>query len=1234
MQYSELIQFTALESVIEIRKADQISRAKELVATYVISKEMADRLIHLVFPQLQFNQQCDNKALLIIGNYGTGKSHLMAVISSIAENVELVKQLNHSLVAETAKIVAGKFQVLRIEIGATSMSLRDIISLELSQFLATKGINFQFPDINQVTNNKIVFTEMMQQFVKHYPEQGLLLVVDELLDYLSTRSDQNLILDLSFLREIGEVCKEQRFRFIAGLQETIFNNPRFEFVANVLRRVKDRFEQLFITRQDIKFVVTERLLKKTAQQKLIIENYLNQFASSYSNMLERMDEFVTLFPVHPEYINIFANLTIIEKREILRTLANNTHRLKQQIIPKNYPGLLTYDSYWHSLRENPSFRTLPEVREVIECSQVLENRLQQNFARPRYLPMALRIIHALSVHRLTTYDIKAPIGVTAKNLVEHLCLYESELNDLAGERADNLLSLVEMVLQEILKTVNQQFISYNAENSEYYIDFSKHYDFDALIEKRAESLDGQLLNRYYYTILKQVMEVSDVPSSEYQNYSWFYDLEWFSHKVTRQGFLIFGLPNEETIELVKTTNYFLLYFLPIYQSVNLPNSSTENELFFRLIVKDAVFEQTIKLYSAASELAMMSSGPTKTLYESKVKVYLHQLIRWLQVHKITGFELTYQAKTQSLIAWLKTVKSYNIDTNLLIPDQTLLANFRDLIDLVANICLNSYFTKLFPEYPVFPILISRENLNQITQNTLRGLANLEQSSRQTDGILTALDLLHNGKLKVTHSKYAKIILDRMQIGQVLNREELMPNEYLLPYHLEAELVIILIVALVVSNEIILAMPEQSYDATQLDALATIPIAKLVEFKYLEFCKTFNLENIKALFALFSLTDDLAIALTQNKENALQKLKIQITAKLTQCIHIQQIVNAGLVFWERDIFGQKQTQSYQTGLAQLKIFLESLQIYTTPLQFKHFHHSKIEIDAHQICLNNLQQIANLQTILIDSNALIAYLVTAERNLPSKHNWVQKAQVTREAILSQLKQPYQNSLNYRVQQKLHDLKQQYIQAYFSLHQQMRLNQKESQSKQELLQNKCLFKLKKLANIDILPKQQLDDFENQVNQLVGCYHLNFRDLAERAVCPHCHYQPVKDEQSLSALMQLMQLKQQLLELEQQWLQILLSELTGVSQKLLKKSFQQQITYFLTQSALPTEITNDFVQAVQESLSNLEKVTIPFENLKTALLANGSPMTVAEIQSRFDQYLINLVAELDDKQVRIILE
>ena len=85
MKYGDIIHFDPIESVVQLRDADKSSSAQHLVNTYVISKEMAERLIGLVIPQLQFDQPVDNKGLLVVGNYGTGKSHLMSVVSSLAE---------------------------------------------------------------------------------------------------------------------------------------------------------------------------------------------------------------------------------------------------------------------------------------------------------------------------------------------------------------------------------------------------------------------------------------------------------------------------------------------------------------------------------------------------------------------------------------------------------------------------------------------------------------------------------------------------------------------------------------------------------------------------------------------------------------------------------------------------------------------------------------------------------------------------------------------------------------------------------------------------------------------------------------------------------------------------------------------------------------------------------------------------------------------------------------------
>ncbi len=44
MRYGDLIQFEPIESVVQLRDADEAATARQLVDTYVISDEMAEKL--------------------------------------------------------------------------------------------------------------------------------------------------------------------------------------------------------------------------------------------------------------------------------------------------------------------------------------------------------------------------------------------------------------------------------------------------------------------------------------------------------------------------------------------------------------------------------------------------------------------------------------------------------------------------------------------------------------------------------------------------------------------------------------------------------------------------------------------------------------------------------------------------------------------------------------------------------------------------------------------------------------------------------------------------------------------------------------------------------------------------------------------------------------------------------------------------------------------------------------
>ena len=169
MKYSELIQFDPIETVVQLRDANKSSAAERLVSTYVISDEMADRLTNLDIPQMQFDNPADNKGLLVVGNYGIGKSHLMSILSAIAGDAALAENITNKSVREAAKKIAGRFKVIRTEIGATTMSLRDILVAELEEHLEKLGVDYVFPDAGTISSHKRAFEDMLAKFDATFP---------------------------------------------------------------------------------------------------------------------------------------------------------------------------------------------------------------------------------------------------------------------------------------------------------------------------------------------------------------------------------------------------------------------------------------------------------------------------------------------------------------------------------------------------------------------------------------------------------------------------------------------------------------------------------------------------------------------------------------------------------------------------------------------------------------------------------------------------------------------------------------------------------------------------------------------------------------------------------------------------------------------------------------------------------------------------------------------------------
>jgi hypothetical protein len=336
----------------------------------------------------------------------------------------------------------------------------------------------------------------------------------------------------------------------------------------------------------------------------------------------------------------------------------------------------------------------------------------------------------------------------------------------------------------------------------------------------------------------------------------------------------------------------------------------------------------------------------------------------------------------------------------------------------------------------------------------------------------------------------------------------------------------------------------------------------------------------------------------------------------------------------------EVQTRYARLDQTKTFLESLQAYSTPGRLKNFRYDVQEVRHYGDGLHVLREIASLQELTADLGTVAAYLSAAEAVLPADHEWVDRVHTMRADILAQISDATQRgTVSFRQQtlRKLTDLKKAYVQTYLALHVKARLGVNEDKRKTTLVRDKRLQVLQKLSTIDLMPHPQLTDWQKSLGNLTSCFTLTEQELATTPVCPHCSYRPSPESRTPPARALLDALDNALDTLVADWTQTLLTNLeeptTQGNLDLLRPEARHRVDAFLRDRALPEALSQDFIQTMQEVLSGLIKVEVTTEDLRTALLAGGSPATPAEMKKRFDAYLDALTKGKEPGKVRIVL-
>lgn len=1224
MRYSELISFKPIESTIQLLETVDKKVARDMVQTYVMSDTMAENLKATVIDQLQMEEVIDNKAVMIVGNYGTGKSHLMSVISAIATDAENLEFAQNKRFAKDMEILAGKFEVLRLKVDGLTMPLREIILAEIEDDFANRGIDYTVPELNNVRDNARLIKEVMQAFQSKYPDRGYMIVIDELLSYLTSRDERQIVLDLAFLQSMAEMCSKSRVRLVCGVQEKVFDNPKFSFVSDTLKKVGDRFTQIIITKEATAYVVSERILKKTSEQKAMIRQHLEKFSGLYTGMSSKMEEFVDLFPIHPSYIDVFNKIYVIENRHILKNISMTIKDIFDEQVPEEAPGIISFDDYWPAIKSNGLLKSDVTISRVVSASGQLEEIINRSFAKVAYKPIAKQIIYALSVHRLTTNGLDVQFGLTAENLKDDLCLFLP----MPEQDADFLLGAVNATLKEIMKTVSGQFIIHNEANNQYYIDVDKVVDYDERIKQKASMMAESELNRYFYTVVYGCLEWD---ARQYVNgfNIYQYDLNWDSHNIFREGYLFMGLPGERST--AQPERDFYIHIMPPFGDVSADTHNLDDEVYFYFRGNDD-FKEDLRLYAAANAQADISEGKDKDAYLGKAAILKKKLVKYLSENKNTCFNVTYKCHMRQLIEVLKG--KYNRDMT-----------FKDTIDLASSICLDEYFGTIYPGYPVMKTKITRKNQAENVRAAFDHFAG--RKSQQSTAMLQSFGILEGDKIRPEESKYASYYIDmlkKLQPQGALNYSDIFEpaNDNMFvdkEFKINFLFTPIIFLSLVYAGYAVITLRDGStLTASNLDKVPKTNALDLYEFKYLSRPAQLSMAELKKLFEVLNINPVL-LDNPNDREKGVMELLKKAHEISNSAVLADRRLSDGFELWGEPLANKQQVTMIRNAASDVKNEFSNYQAkFNTPAKLNNFGLSYSEVEELEKQIQLLSKIPEFVTFKTECADIVTYISTIEYiDLGTEMKAVieeGKAEF-REIRDSIMDGTTGDAAAAKVVTKLEKIKEKYIDIYFAEHKKKRLGIDDAKRRGKIQEGQSLGNLRKLRGIEILSGAKLSELEQDMAELKVCFSLTPQDLKSSPICPHCRF--TLEDKTKNVAGQMERIEDRIDLMVNEWTKVLLDTLSDPiildQKKFLKAQEAQAVDDFISSGTLPKKVDDFFVNSINSLLKGFEPVVIEMGDFMNKL-EEFPPMDEGSFKAKIDEIISGYTKGKDTTKLRIVVK
>ena len=835
MKYKDLIQFESVDEIIKFDKLSDDTYRDRLVKTFVCSNAFENFIIPRICRELDLDSTQETRGLQIVGNYGTGKSHLMSLFSIIAEDAHYLDFLSNQKAKDCLQKIAGRYKVVRFEISGTD-SLWDMITYQIDKYLEEWGVDYFIYDDNRPVPYYDKLERMLAAFEEAYPDKGFMFVIDEMLSYLQGHAQPHLLgSDLQVLQALGHISDRTKFRMVFGVQELIYQSTEFQFAADMLSKVADRYTDLKIEKSDVQFIVQERLLRKNAHQQQAIKEHLQRFISLFPDLSHDLDTFVNLYPVHPSYFDNFQQIRVGKnQREVLKVLSRRFEKMLEMDVPENEPGLICYDSYWEDMQRTQDLMAIPDVRKVSEITSLVDQKIDDYFTggRSPKRPLAHRIVAASAI-KILQADLTKTNGVLVESLANDLCYVDPLVSSF-----DELCDLsITTTLNNIVKATIGQYFERNEENLEYHLRIEGGVNYKQNVINYAATMSDKVKDEYFFDFLSEIMPVDwNVYRPNFR--IWDHSVNWKSHNVRLDGYIFMGNPNAKST--TQPQQHFYLYFMPIFDKESAKHQPEEDGIFFLFNTLSQEFRDAVTLFGASMALFNGASSVEKPNYKVVREEYFKSARDKFNAEFMHSCMVEFKGEKH--------------------PLSSLNPQGEDKMSMLSNVAsdiLEELFCQQCPHYPKFtnlPYPLGNKNRENVLKAARIAIATPQSSSSLGTAILHGLGLWTDGHLSTDHSQYAQSLKNKLEQrgGQVLNRTDILKQFYeeqyvTVDFDIEADLEFVVMSAMAHQGEIEIVLGDSTHiNAGTIEKIVNLSQREFYTFSHIAPPKGINIPLVREL----------------------------------------------------------------------------------------------------------------------------------------------------------------------------------------------------------------------------------------------------------------------------------------------------------------------------------------------------------------------------------------------------